>query len=69
MEQSLWRTLGHIDFLHPLHKWLQTIVMWETLHQNAGLLQDADFASDLTDFESTSGGVFVHRGKPHIRDG
>ena len=35
------------------------IVMWETQHNNAGLglFQDSDFAGDLEDSKSTTGGV------------
>ena len=42
-----------------IHVITNNIVMWETQHNNAdfGLFQDSDFAGDLEDSKSTSGGT------------
>ena len=58
-----------IELLHSSHVNSDNIAMWETQHNNAyydcfkiqqcisGLFQDSDFAGDLEDSKSTSGGV------------
>ena len=39
------------------------VVMWETQHCRRGLFQDSDFAGDLENSKSTSGGVLCIFGK------
>ena len=36
MDQSLWQTPESIDFKNSSHMWINSIVMWETLQNNAG---------------------------------
>ena len=59
MDSSMQQTIGTINFLHSLHKWLPPILSCgqcgSTL--SIGLLQDSDSAGDLEDSKSTSGGV------------
>ena len=45
MDKSLWQTFGAFHLLHSSHLWIQ------------GLLPDSDFAGDLEDSQSTSGGI------------
>ena len=58
-DQSLWQTLGSFGFLHSSHKWIQVIChVGNTAQQcRSGLFQDSDFAGDLEDSKSTSGGT------------
>ena len=48
-----------ISYNHITHVNFNSIVMWETLqkHCRLGLFQDSDFAGDLEDSKSTSGGT------------
>ena len=59
MDQSLWQAPESIDILHPSHMWIQTYChVGNTAKQcRLGLFQDSDFAGDLEDSKSTSGGT------------
>ena len=56
MDQSLWQTLESIDILHSSH--VNTNNVGNTAKQcRLGLFQDSDFAGDVEDSKSTSGGT------------
>ena len=59
MDQSLWQTPESFDFLHSSQKWIQKYChLGNTAQQcRLGLFQDSDFAGDLEDSISTSGGT------------
>ena len=60
MDQSLWQTIVSFDLLHSLHDVnTNSIVMWETLSKQCrlGLFQYSEFAGNLEDSWSTSGGT------------
>ena len=60
MDQSLWQT-PDLDWFHIFitHVNTNNILMWETTAKQyrLGLFQDSDFAGDLEDSKSTSGGT------------
>ena len=57
MDKILWQTPSTFDLLRSSHKLnSNNIVMWET-QCSLGLFQDSDFAGDLEDSKSTSGGL------------
>ena len=69
MDQGLWQTPESIDFTYSSHEWIQNnIVMWEILPQQCrlGLFQDSDFAGDLEDSKSTSGGTLCVLWKSYL---
>ena len=58
-KQSLWQNIFSFDLLHSSHIWKQTI-LWcgnKTCQCRLGLFQVSDFAWDLEDSQSTSGGT------------
>ena len=59
MDQSLWQTLESINFLHSSHRWIQTVLSCGKYCQTMQIwtVQDTDFAWDLEDSKSTSGGT------------
>ena len=59
MDQSLWQTPESIDFKKFIIRVnTNSIAMWVILLNNAGWdFQDSDFAGDLEDSKSTSGGT------------
>ena len=59
MDQSLWQTPPSIDFIHSSHMWIQTVLLCGNTAKQCrlGLFQDSDFAGDLEDSKSTSGGT------------
>ena len=59
MDQSLWQTIMSFDLLHSSYMWLQQYChVRNTAKQcRLGLFQDSDFAGDLEDSKSTSGGT------------
>ena len=66
MDQCLWQTPESIDFIYSSYLWIQTILsMWVILPKQCrlGLFQDSDFAGDLEDSKSTSGGTLCVLGR------
>ena len=59
MDQSLWQTPESIDFIYSSYEWIQQYChVGNTAKQcRLGLFQDSDFAGDLEDSKSTSGGT------------
>ena len=60
IDQSLWQTLGSFHFIHMHHtsEFTQYCRVGNTAQQcRLGLSQDSDFAGDLEDSKSTSGGI------------
>ena len=60
MDQGLWQTIISFDLLHPSHMWIQTVLLCGKLCQTVQIgtvFQDSDFAGDLEDSKSTSGGL------------
>ena len=54
------RTLSTFDLVHSSHLWIQTVLSCgkqSTRQCRLGLFQDSDFAGDLEDSKSTSGGL------------
>ena len=37
VDESLWQSLGAFDLVHSSHKWIPTMLLWETQHNNANL--------------------------------
>ena len=64
-DSGMWQTLGNVDFLHSSHKWLPTCATRLSIVESV-LFQDSDFAGDLEDSTSTSGGVLCIFGKSNI---
>ena len=60
MDQSMWQTLESIDliYIHHTCEYKQYCYVGNTAQQcRLGLFQDSDFASELEDSKSTSGGI------------
>ena len=59
MDQSMWSTIISFDLLHSSYMWIQTVLSrGNTAKQcRQGLFQDSDFARDLEDSKSASGGT------------
>ena len=59
MDQSLWQTIMSFDLLHSSYMWVWTVLSCGKHCQKCrlGLFQDSDFAGDLKDSKSTSGGT------------
>ena len=59
MDKSLWQTLGSFDSLHSSHERSPTI-LWcgnTAQHCRCVLFHESDWAGDLDDSKSTSGGI------------
>ena len=61
MDHRVRHNVGETGKLSPMHLWLSTIchVGDEASECKIGLFQGADFAGDLTDAKSTSGGMVL----------
>ena len=59
MDQRLWQTPESIDILHSSHMCKQTVLLCGNTAKQCrrGMFQDSDFAGDLEDSKSTSGGT------------
>ena len=59
MDQSLWQTIISFDIIHSSYMWLQRVLpCWEALLNNSDWdCFKTDFAGDLEDSKSTSGGT------------
>ena len=68
MDQSLWQTPESIDFIYSSYEWIQTILSCGNTAKQCrlGLFQDSDFAGDLEDSKSTSGGTLCVFGRSLI---
>ena len=59
MDQSLWQTPESIDFIYSSYLWIQAIlyVGYTAQQSRLGLFQVCEFAGDIEDSKSTSGGI------------
>ena len=55
MDESMRQVFSTFDFTQSSHKWIQTILSCGK--HSATMWQDSDFAGDLEDSKSTSGGI------------
>ena len=64
MDQSLWQTFSTFDLLRTPHERTPATLLCgkHILQCRLGLFQDSDFAGDLEDSKSTSGGLLCKFG-------